>query len=109
MKWRCIGSTSLGSHLRTGVEEESLRVKRDEEKRNAKHGERMNGQTRAEREEVEAKVIRHLAVSMRCCRRMRKYLAQSGHSFLERCLHFSVTLEYASYDFVVSTLPKLMR
>lgn len=58
MKWRCIGSTSLGSHLRTGVEEESLRVKRDEEKRNAKHGERMNGQTRAEREEVEAKVIR---------------------------------------------------
>ncbi|KYM80756.1 hypothetical protein ALC53_08757 [Atta colombica] len=38
-----------------------------------------------------------------CCHRMRKYLAQSGHSFLRRYLHFSVTLEYASYDFVVFT------
>jgi len=49
---------SLGSHPGTGAEEESLRVKRDEEKRNAKHRERTNGQMRTEREEVEAKVIR---------------------------------------------------
>lgn len=33
-----IGKASLGSHPRTEVEEESLRVKRDEEKRNAKNG-----------------------------------------------------------------------